>query len=222
MTKTVTIGQVRRTSLNNLSQRLKQPHFSKLLTSYMNSYLGHPLPASWSKNLEFSTHPSVLAVFHSPSDSPGLWGISRERIRAISSWRRGPGRYDTVFTKDTPDAQSVGSGLATARVQLFFSFYFQNRKHDCALITYFRLQGTSPDANTGLWVVRPCYPPKTCIIPLDHILRAVHLIPVYGKTKVPKEHSPSQTLDKYKKFYINKYADYHSFKTAGSTSNREQ
>ncbi len=157
----------------------------------MNGYLGHPPPASWSKNLEFSNHPSVLATFHSPSDSPGLQGISRERICAVSSWRCGPGRYDTVFIKDTPDAQSVGSGLATACVQLFFSFSFWNRKHDCALITYFRLQGTSPDTNTGLWVVWPCYPPQTCIIPLNRILHATHLIPVYGKTKVPKEHSPS-------------------------------
>ncbi len=184
-------------------------------TDYLDVNPGRPLPATWCQNLEFSTYPSALAVFHSPSDSRRLQGMSRERIRAVSSWRNGPGRYDTVFVRDTPDAQTVGSGLAVARVQQFFSFSYQSKRHTCALVTYYMLQGTSPDADTGLWVVRPCYPSKPRVIPLDHIFRATHLIPVYGKTKVPKDHSPTQTLDKYWKFYINKYADHHSFEIAG-------
>lgn len=165
--------------------------------------------------MEFSTHPSALAIFHSPSDLLGLRGMKKERIRAISSWRNGLGRYDVAFVKDKPNAQILGHGLAVARVRLFFSFSFQKRTHSCAFITDYVLQGTSPDPDTGLWVVRQCHLPQPRVIPLNHILRAAHLIPVYGTSQVPKNHTPGQTLDKYRKFYVNKYADYHSFEIAG-------
>lgn len=209
-------------SINNLSRNLKQPHFKSLLTDYLNNHPNYPditpnypLPAAWYQNLKISTYPSALAVFHSPSDSASLQGMHRERIRAVSSWRNGPGCYDTVLVKGESGVQILGQGLAVARVQLFFSFSIQNKDHHCALITDYALQGTSPDPDTRLWVISKCHPPKPHIIPLDHILCAAHLIPVYRTTKVPKDHDFTHTLSKYHMFYVNKYADYHSFEVAG-------
>ena len=46
---------------------------------------------------KISIYPSALATFHAPSDISGVGGMRRERIRAMKSWRKGPGCYDTVF-----------------------------------------------------------------------------------------------------------------------------
>ncbi|KZT07446.1 uncharacterized protein LAESUDRAFT_618937, partial [Laetiporus sulphureus 93-53] len=49
------------------------------------------------------------------------------------------------------------------------------------------------------------------IIPLTSILHAVHLIPVYGTASIPHGLSNSQTLDMYRAFYVDKFADHHAF-----------
>ena len=59
--------------------------------------------------------------------------------------------------------------------------------------------------------------PRARVIPLNDILRAVHLIPVFshlGKT-IPKKYKHESTLDDrqlFKWFYVNKFVDYHAFK----------
>ncbi|KAF8814307.1 hypothetical protein BYT27DRAFT_7025095, partial [Phlegmacium glaucopus] len=42
-------------------------------------------------------YPSAVATFHAPSAISGIGGMRRERIRAVKSWRKGPGRHDTIF-----------------------------------------------------------------------------------------------------------------------------
>jgi hypothetical protein len=54
-----------------------------------------------------SVYPSAVATFYSPSDLCGTQGMHRERIRAVSSWRRGPGRYDCVFVNTDSDAAGM-------------------------------------------------------------------------------------------------------------------
>jgi len=47
--------------------------------------------------------PSAVAIYYAPSDLSGTRGMFRERIRAVDSWRHGPGRHDCVFVQHDPD-----------------------------------------------------------------------------------------------------------------------
>ncbi|KAJ7240912.1 hypothetical protein C8J57DRAFT_1085481 [Mycena rebaudengoi] len=48
------------------------------------------------------------------------------------------------------------------------------------------------------------------IIHIDTILRGAHLIGIYGADFFPRYFPHSASLDRFKAFYINKYADHHS------------
>ena len=74
------------------------------------------------------------------------------------------------------------------------------------------------NSNTGMWIVKPDTSDDgeilTSIIHLDTIVRAAHLLPVFGHEYVSRTLSFSDTLDKFTSFYVNKYADHHTFKIA--------
>ena len=53
----------------------------------------------------------------------------------------------------------------------------------------------------------------TSIIHLDAVVRAA-LLPVFGQDFVSRTLTLSDTLDEFSSFYVNKYADYHSFEIA--------
>jgi hypothetical protein len=145
--------------------------------------------------------------------------MRRERIRAVKSWRKGPGRYDTVFVNTNSSAAGM-RGLDVARVRLFFSFTHEGVKYPCALVHWFARVGDSQNDNTGMWVVDELdasnedgEPPAT-ILHLDTIVRAAHLLPVFGHEHVPRTLSFTDTLDTFTSFYVNKYADHHAFEIA--------
>ena len=46
--------------------------------------------------------------------------------------------------------------------------------------------------------------------PLDSIVHAVHLLPVFGTGYIPDHWPYSLTLDSFQQLYINKYANHHS------------
>ena len=75
-----------------------------------------------------------------------------------------------------------------------------------------------PDVDTGMWVVKPEMSDDgenlISIIHLDTILRACHLIPVFGSQRVPRALSFTDTLDTFTHFYVNKYVDHHAFEVA--------
>ncbi|KAH7904448.1 hypothetical protein BJ138DRAFT_1019144, partial [Hygrophoropsis aurantiaca] len=48
------------------------------------------------------------------------------------------------------------------------------------------------------------------VIHLDVILRSAHLIPVFGDGALPVDFHFSYSLDAFKSYYVNKYADHHS------------
>ena len=48
------------------------------------------------------------------------------------------------------------------------------------------------------------------IIHIDTVLRAAHLIPVFGEDRVPESLHFSETLDAFKLYYVNKFADHHA------------
>lgn len=204
----------------DIVNQLSLPQFPQLLSSYLQEYV-EPRASNPAKlqlrrpsHLRLDLHPSAIATFHAPSDHSGTAGMRRERIRAVDSWMGGPGRYDTVFIKEKPDATDVSSGLGVGRVKLFFSLVLPGEVLACALVQHFSIVGLEADENMGMWIVQPVLrqsKPKLSILPLQKILRAVHLIPVYDAERVPYKFSPAQTLDHYKKFYINKFVDIHAF-----------
>jgi hypothetical protein len=169
-------------------------------------------------SLPVTTFPSVVARFYAPSDVRTPDGMKAERIRSVDSWRGGPRRFDTVFIKDHPGADTISSGLSVARVHCFFSFSFQDQEHACALIRKYRYLKMQPDENTGMWMVRPCFRgahPDFHIIPLSSIYRAAHLLPHFKEgLTVPRGSSSTTTLDTFLTFYVNRYIDHHAFETA--------
>ena len=56
--------------------------------------------------------------------------------------------------------------------------------------------------------------PTVAVIHFDIILCAVHLLHVFSKNLVLKQLKHEQTLDTFISFYVNKYADHHTFKVA--------
>lgn len=162
-------------------------------------------------------YPSAVATFHALSDISGTGGMRRERIRAVKSWRRGPPRYDTVFVNTGPSADNI-NGLDIARTRLFFSFSHNDIKYPCALVDWFSRVGDLPHDTTGMWVVTPTIMDDdtkfTTIIHLDTIVRAAHLLPVFGREHILRTLTHSDTLNKFSRFYVNKYADHHSFEIA--------
>ena len=108
-------------------------------------------------------------------------------------------------------------GLEVACVCLFFSFFHEGVKYPCALVHWFSRVGDRGE-NTGMWIVEPDVSDDgkavVAIIHLDAVVRASHLLPVFGEGRVSKTLSFTDTLDTFTRFYINKYADHHAFEIA--------
>lgn len=142
--------------------------------------------------------------------------MRRERIRAIPSWRKGPGRFDCVFVNTDPSAEGM-RGLDIARVRLFFSFTYRDQVYPCALIRWYSRLGDEPDEGTHMWQVEPQSldgSPFMAVIHLDSIVRSAHLIGVYGRNYIPKDLTFNDSLNAFHSYYVNKYIDNHAFEIA--------
>ncbi|KAH8978900.1 hypothetical protein EDB86DRAFT_3108365 [Lactarius hatsudake] len=167
-----------------------------------------------SSALRIKVFHSAACTYHAPSDLSGIGGMHREFIRATPSWKKGPGRYDCVYVEG--DSKLDGfSGLSVARVNLFFSFSFQNTVYPCALVQWFSTYGDSPCDETGLWRVKPEFDARRrrlcSVIHVDMILRSAHLIGVAGTQRLPRTFTHH---DAFQLFYVNKYADHHAHEIA--------
>ena len=84
----------------------------------------------------------------------------------------------------------------------------------CAVVEWFSATDTEPDAETGLWVVEPDLDTNGSrvldIIDVKTIFRSAHLIPVFGEQPVPPYMKFSDSLDSYRAYYVNRYADHHA------------
>ncbi|THG93454.1 hypothetical protein EW026_g7789 [Hermanssonia centrifuga] len=160
---------------------------------------------------------SAAATFYAPSDLSGIGGMRREHIRATPSWYRGPPRYDCVLAEKDPSEDGF-RGLHAAQVRLFMSFLCNNIQYPCALVRWFSPVGDEPDDLTGMWVVEPDYTADGSslygVVHLDTILRAAHLIPVFGDAIIPANFHYSQSLDAFNAYYVNKFADHHAHEVA--------
>lgn len=158
---------------------------------------------------------SAIATFYAPSDLSGVGGMHTEWIRAAPNWRKSYPRYDTVLLEKDPDLPGF-RGMHVGRVLLFFSFTYAKTVYPCALVHWFVPVQDVVDEDTGLWMVEPEYlmraEPSTSVIHLETIIRSTHLLPVFSRNETVRDgHHFSNTLDLYQAFYVNKYADHHSF-----------
>jgi len=213
--------------LHEAAESLQQPSFPKLLRKFLYEQLRRNNTASARANspsqsarhlrIDGRIHVffSAVATFRAPSDISGISSMRREHIRATSSWRKGQARYDTVLVNSNPEVGGV-RGFEVARVFLLFSFRHGYKEYPCALIQWYSHVGSEPDENTGLWMVEPdtndSGDPFLAIIHLDSIYRAVHLLPAHRNNAfVDRTLTMHSSLDTFKLFYINKFADHQSF-----------
>ncbi|KAI0629758.1 hypothetical protein C8Q77DRAFT_1280491 [Trametes polyzona] len=181
------------------------------------------LPTAGLRSYRVRVYHSAIATFYAPSDPSGIGGMHREHIRATPSWRKGPPRYDCVFIGKDPHEVGFRS-LHAARVRLFFSVLLPARLDSaqewvpCALVEWFSEVGDEPDEDTGLWVVEPDLDASggrvRDVVHIQTLLRAAHLIPVFGPDPTPPHIQQHEVLDSYRAFYVNKYADHHAHEIA--------
>lgn len=155
---------------------------------------------------------SASSVFYAPSELAGWSGMHRELIRCTDTWQGIYHRRDTVLVQ--MNNELVGfRGMLVGRVFSFFELTYDDIAYSCALIQWFGKEEVRDDV-TGMWVVEPEFDndglPLFGVISLDSIVRACHLIPVYGKDFIPLDLDFSYTLDSFSSFYLNHYIDYHS------------
>ncbi|KAJ6618080.1 hypothetical protein B0H10DRAFT_2176326 [Mycena sp. CBHHK59/15] len=203
--------------VHQLAVHICQPRLHELIRRFLFDQM-HPHAAIPGGRVPIADCPEFSE--RAPSDVCGIGGMHHERIRATQSWYRGPPRYDCVFIEHNPEAPGF-RGLHAARVRLLFRFKFRGVDYPCALIHWFSAHGDEPDADTGMWVVKPDFvrgrprEPEMAVVHLDSLLRAAHLIGLAGNKFVPLDNFDfSNSLDAFKAFYVNKYADHHSHEIA--------
>jgi hypothetical protein len=207
-----------------LEKELQLPGFTGLVRQFLHNQLHSSANSTVRTRLpdirgRLSVYASAVAIFHAPSDLSGIGGMRHERIRAVSSWRRGPAQYDCVFikTKLFPVPEGM-RGLDIGRIRLFFSFNHGGVEYPCALIHRYSRVGNTPDVETGMWIVEPDVDaaglPTMAVIHLNTIIRAAHLLGVCGAAFLPKELSFNDSLDAFHNYYVNKFIDHHAFEIA--------
>jgi hypothetical protein len=216
-----------RWSVEKAAEKLELPSFQIMIRRFLYDQL-YPDSRLPSDQIDTNAYPnlnggvsifySATATFRAPSDISGITGMHREYIRATPSWRLGPARYDCIYVNSADESESM-HGLEIARVMAFFSVVHGEEEYQCALIHWFSRPGTGPDENTGLWVVEPDFDddgnPFLDIVHVDSIYRAAHLLPVYKTTEYTlRTLTMHDTLDTFKRFYVNKFVDYHAFEIA--------
>jgi hypothetical protein len=156
---------------------------------------------------------SAVARFHAPSNICGAGGMYREHIRSTPAWHGEYPRYDTVFVETDQDLPGM-EGLTVGRVFLLFSFTFQDVHYSCALVHWYSLVGLEPDVETGLWVVKPDFEANggrsLAVVSLESISRGAHLIGVYGSSFLPEGFHYANSLDLFRAYFVNRYADNHT------------
>jgi len=164
----------------------------------------HPIESN------ISVFHSAIATFLSPSDESNSHGMRRERIRSTPSWQGNNPRHDCAFVVED-DTKPGMSGMTIVRIKLLFSFEYDGKRYPCALVEWFDRIGKDPV--TGMWVVHPSLTRgrnDQSVVHLDSLLRTAHLIPVYGKEKLPLDFHFSFSLGAFEVYYVNKYIDHNA------------
>ena len=106
--------------------------------------------------------------------------------------------------------------MEVARALCFFSFAHTNGAlYSCTLIHWFDRLADRPDELTGMWMVSPSFledgAKHLAVIPIESIVRNVHLLPIFGAEYVPDHVTHENSLDLYCGFYVNRFSDHHAF-----------
>ena len=169
-------------------------------------------------HVKVCTYASTLTTYFAPSDKSRTQGMFCECIRAVSSWRKGPPRYDCTFVEQ--DSMLEGfCGLLAARVCSFLLIQYHGIAHPCSLVSWYSEVGDQPCPDMRMWKVKPDLDdlrnPMLDIIHLNSILHNAHLMGVCeGSIHLPCNFTFNDSLDSFKAFYINKYIDYHAHEIA--------
>ncbi|KAL0573826.1 hypothetical protein V5O48_008121 [Marasmius crinis-equi] len=205
-----------------LSRHINQPRFPLALRRFLYDQL-NPNSEIYGDTLTEDKCPEFkerISVFHSatiynyaPSDECGPSGMIRERLRSCPHWQGRYPRRDTALVVLDDEIRGMG-GMIIARILLFFSFVHNGLYYPCAFVDWFVRSGDEPDPDTGMWVVEPEYERvgvrnerKVAVIHLDTLAHAVHLLPVYGNDSVPESFHFAESLDAFRQFYVNKFAN---------------
>ncbi|KAG2059328.1 hypothetical protein BDR06DRAFT_1069299 [Suillus hirtellus] len=129
---------------------------------------------------------STVSTFFALSDLSGIGGMKHKYIHVSPKWRNGHAHKDCVFVITDPNAHGM-RGMDIAQVLTFFPFNL----------------GSSSTGDHAFAVVH-----------VDTIFHSAHLIPVYGTDLLPSMIKPHHVLEIFTLFYVNKYADHHSFEIA--------
>ena len=207
-------------------QQLQQPTFPILVKKFLHQQLYPDSEISFAAvqshnhsyleiNSKIHVRNSAVATFRAPSDISRIYGMHREHIQAISSWWGGPARYDCVLVNSDPDLEGT-RGFEVAHVFLFFSFQYQKETYPCALIQWYSYVGTQTNKEMGLWKVEPDTEDDgnlhLAVTHLNTIFRAVHLMPAYHTVEfINRTFTMHTSLDTFNIFYVNRFADNHSF-----------
>ncbi len=158
---------------------------------------------------------SACATFYSPSDISGLGGMKSEHIRSCPRWRGKEERRDCAFAQKDDSIPGI-KGLHVVRILMFFSFKVNGRRgtvYPCALVEWFSLVGDERDPVTGMWVVQPDLDSdgkrEVSVIHLDTLVRSAHVLAVFGDRFLPTDFHFSYTLNAFRAYYVNQYADHH-------------
>lgn len=87
-----------------------------------------------------------------------------------------------------------------------------------AYIEWFSAFPTRPNSNHQMYKVSRTFRPENvdlrhaAVVPLENILRTVHLIPVFGPN-VDRTLSSSNVLERCTEFYVNHFLDEHMYMT---------
>jgi hypothetical protein len=209
--------------VQDLAAHISEPRLPTLLRQFLYHQLhddDNPIvPLRQCPKIEgkISLHHCAAATFFAPSDLSGIGGMRREHIRANPKWRGEEPRRDCVFINT--DARRPGMrGMDVARVLHFLSFTHNDKTYPCAVVHLFATVDDEPDSETGMWVVEPLFndqgEPFTAVFHLGCIIRAALLIGQCGEDFVPNDIVFHQSLDHFKTFYVNKFADHHVFEIA--------
>ncbi|KAF8955385.1 hypothetical protein BDZ97DRAFT_1907688 [Flammula alnicola] len=204
--------------LSSLAVHIREPRFPSLVHEFLCQQLdtSQDDASSFSADSDMSddilemispisVFHSAVATFYALSDISGIRGMCREHIHSTPSW-------DCVFVVE--DQEKPGfRGMSVVQVKLFFSFSYEGEEYPCVLVEWFKKVGRSPEEQTGMWVVKPEIDDRgnrlTSVVHIDTILRGAHLLPVFRKQLLPLRFRHIWSLDSFKSFFVNKYADHH-------------
>ncbi len=142
--------------------------------------------------------------------------MKSEHIRSCPRWRSKEERRDCAFAQKDGSVPGM-KGLFVVRIRFLFSFRIGGRKgvvYPCAFVEWFKPVGDERDPVTGMWVVEPDLDSdglrEVSVIHLDSLIRSAHLLAVFGDEFLPTNFHFSYTLDAFRAFYVNHFADHHA------------